>query len=440
MRQTGFINLMIFLSVFVSSITFFRDPFEGYFHYIIFLLLFPVFLLKFGLPKKIIGSIFILFVVGVLEIFLGNNTWSLFLKIFLGFVLSVSFYGYVLDYFKFDTQKIFSFYIKGAIIVSYIGFFQFVFFYLSFTPGYNYSWLFNKWGLISGGFGIRVNSIFSEPAQCAIVLGPACFVAIYNLIPRNKKYLLTKFQSVLIILVTFLTTSSTGYIGLLFILLFLLYNYGKISYFFLGVPFIILVSFLLYNNVPDFKSRIDTSLGLWVDGDFRIQNINSSSFIIYNNYHIAQENFLSNPFTGTGLGSHPIAFDKYSFTNRSDIIDLQFNKADGNSLLIRLISETGILGVVFIFVFMRRFYVRRDPFNVDATFWIISNSVLIIIILYLLRQGNYFLNAFPLFMWIYYYARKNHVQRIQTLNDERLANEDEELSLERGIIGTEAEV
>ena len=420
MRQTGFINLMIFLSVFVSSITFFRDPFEGYSHYIIFLLLFPVFLLKFGLPKKIIGSIFILFVVGVLEIFLGNNTWPLFLKIFLGFVLSVSFYGYVLDYFKFDTQKIFSFYIKGAIIVSYIGLFQFVFFYLSFTPGYNYSWLFNKWGLISGGFGIRVNSIFSEPAQCAIVLGPACFVAIYNLIPRNKKYLLTKFQSVLIILVTFLTTSSTGYFGLLFILLFLLYNYGKISYFFLGVPFIILVSFLLYNNVPDFKSRIDTSLGLWVDGDFRIQNINSSSFIIYNNYHIAQENFLSNPFTGTGLGSHPIAFDKYSLTNRSDIIDLQFNKADGNSLLIRLISETGILGVVFIFVFMRRFYVRRDPFNVDATFWIISNSVLIIFILYLLRQGNYFLNAFPLFMWIYYYARKNHLEQIKRAEVEAL--------------------
>ena len=420
MRETRLFNILIFLSVFVSSITFFRDPFEGYFHYIIFLLLFPVFLLKFGLPKKIIGLIFILFVVGVLEIFLGNNTWPLFLKIFLGFVLSVSFYGYVLDYFKFDTQKIFSFYIKGAIIVSYIGLFQFVFFYLSFTPGYNFSWLFNKWGLISGGFGIRVNSIFSEPAQCAIVLGPACFVAIYNLIPRNKKYLLTKFQSVLIILVTFLTTSSTGYIGLLFILLFLLYNYGKISYFFIGVPFIILLSFLFYNNVPDFKSRIDTSLGLWVDGDFRIENINSSSFIIYNNYHIAQENFLTNPFTGTGLGSHPIAFDKYSLTNRSDIIDLQFNKADGNSLLIRLISETGILGVVFIFVFMRRFYVRRDPFNVDATFWIISNSVLIIIILYLLRQGNYFLNAFPLFMWIYYYARKNHLDQIKRAEEEAL--------------------
>ena len=420
MRETRLFNILIFLSVFVSSITFFRDPFEGYFHYIIFLLLFPFFLLKFGLPKKIIGSIFILFVVGVLEIFLGNNTWPLFLKIFLGFVLSVSFYGYVLDYFKFDTQKIFSFYIKGAIIVSYIGLFQFVFYYLRFTPGYNFSWLFNKWGLVSGGFGIRVNSIFSEPAQCAIVLGPACFVAIYNLIPRNKKYLLTKYQSVLIIFVTFLTTSSTGYIGLLFILLFLLFNYGKISYFFLGVPVIILASVLLYNNVPDFKSRVDTSIALWIEGDFGIENTNTSSFVLYNNFHIAQQNFLSNPFTGTGLGSHRVAYDKYSLTN--DQVDLVFNnnKADGNSLLIRLISETGILGVVFIFVFMRRFYVRRDPFNVDATFWIISNSVLIIIILFLLRQGNYFLNAFPLFMWIYYYARKNHLEQIKRAEEEPL--------------------
>ena len=202
--------------------------------------------------------------------------------------------------------------------------------------------------------------------------------------------------------------------------MFLLFNYGKISYFFLGVPVIILASVLLYNNVPDFKSRVDTSIALWIEGDFGIENTNTSSFVLYNNYHIAQENFLTNPFTGTGLGSHPIAFDKYSLTNRSDIIDLQFNKADGNSLLIRLISETGILGVVFIFVFMRRFYVRRDPFNVDATFWIISNSVLIIIILYLLRQGNYFLNAFPLFMWIYYYARKNHLEQIKRAEVEAL--------------------
>lgn len=424
MRETRLFNILIFLSVFVSSITFFKDPFEGYFHYIIFILLFPVFLLKFGLPKKIISLIFILLVVGVLQIFLDNNTWPFFLKIFLGFVLSVSFYGYVLDYFKFDTQKIFSFYIKGAIVVSYIGLFQFFFYYIKFTPGYNFSWLFNKWGFSPGGFGIRVNSIFSEPAQCAIVLGPACFVAIYNLIPRNKKYLLTKFQSVLIIFVTLLTTSSTGYIGLLFILFLLLFNYGKISYFFLGVPVIILISFIFYSNVLDFRSRVDTSFALWIEGNFGIENTNTSSFVLYNNFHIAQQNFLSNPFTGTGLGSHRVAYDKYSLTNDQIALNFNNNKADGNSLLIRLISETGILGVLFIFVFMRRFFVRRDPFNVDATFWIISNSILIIIILYLLRQGNYFLNAFPLFMWIYYYARKNYLEQINRNKVEALRLEE----------------
>jgi hypothetical protein len=33
----------------------------------------------------------------------------------------------------------------------------------------------------------------------------------------------------------------------------------------------------------------------------------------------------------------------------------------------------------------------------------VGSAVLVIIILYLLRQGNYFINGFPIFMWIYYY-------------------------------------
>lgn len=426
MRQTSSTTVMIFLSVFISSITFFKEPFEGYFHYIIFLLLLPVFMMKFGMPKKILGLLVLPLVAGILEIFMGNNSWDLFLKIFVGVLLSASFYSYVMDYFEFDTQKIFGYYLKGALIVSYIGLFQFVCYHLHFKPGYDFSWIFNKWGVVQSGFGIRINSVFSEASQCAIVLSPACFVAVYNLLPRNEKYVFSKFQSGIILLTMFLTTSSTGYMGLFLILFFLLLNYGKISYFFVGVPIILLASFVLYNNVPDFKTRVDTSVGLWVDGDYKLDNINSSSFILYNNFHIASENFLSNPFTGTGLGSHPIAFDKYSITNRADIIDLQFNKADGNSLLIRLISETGLMGVLFIFIFLRRFFVRRNAMDEGATYWIISNSILIIVFLYLLRQGNYFLNGFPLFLWIYYYARKNHIERIEVLNAEAASEETDE--------------
>ncbi|MCX6312802.1 MAG: hypothetical protein NT084_14360 [Bacteroidetes bacterium] len=423
MRQTRLINVLIFLSVFISSITFFNTPFEGYVHYIIFILLLPPFMINFGAPKKVMGLLVFPLIAGILEIFMGNNTWDLFLKIFIGVLLSASFYGYVMEYFDFDTQKIFGYYLKGALIVSYIGLFQFFSYQIHFRFGYDYSWILNKWGVVQSGFGIRINSIFSESSQCAIVLSPACFVAIYNLLPRNKKYVFSKFQSCIVLLTTFLTISSTGYMGLFLMLFFLLLNYGKISYFLFGFPVIILASFILYNNIPEFKSRIDSSLGLWIEEDFKLENVNSSSFILYNNYHTAQENFLSNPFTGTGLGSHKVAFDKYSLTNRADIIDLQFNKSDGNSLFIRLMSETGLMGLIFIFVFIRRFYVRRNEFDEEGTHWIISNAILIIILLYLLRQGNYFLNGFPLFLWLYYYNRKKHVDRIQALNEEPLAEE-----------------
>jgi hypothetical protein len=420
MKETKFVNILIFLSVFISSITFFKEPFEGYFHYIIFLVLFPPFMLKFRFPKKVPMLLVILLVVGMIEIFMGNNTWDLFLKIFLGVLLSVSFYGYVMEFYKFDTQKIFSYYLKGALIVSYIGLFQLACYHLHIKPGYDYSWILNKWSAVPGGFGLRVNSIFSEASQCAIVLSPACFTAVYNLLPRNKKYVLSKFQSLVILLTMFLTTSSTGYIGLFFILFFLLLNYGKISYFLAGFPIIIISSVVIYNNIPEFRLRVDSSLGLWVDNDFRIENVNSSSFVLYNNFHIAVENFKTNPFTGTGLGSHRVAFDKYSLTNQEDIIDFQFNKADGNSLFIRLLSETGLMGIIFFFVFLRRFYVRRNAFDEEGTYWIISNAVLIIVLLYMLRQGNYFLNAFPLFIWLYYYAKKNHIDRIIRLNEERV--------------------
>ena len=72
-------------------------------------------------------------------------------------------------------------------------------------------------------------------------------------------------------------------------------------------------------------------------------------------------------------------------------------------MFLRLLSETGLLGILFIFIFIFKFYVIRSRTNIDSQHWIIGNAVLVIIILYLLRQGNYFINGFPIFMWIYYY-------------------------------------
>lgn len=424
MKQTRSVDILIFLSVFVSSITFFREPFEGYFHYLIFLILLPRFIGTYGAPTQTLTYLLFPLVVGILEIMIGNNTWGLFLKIFIGVFLSFSFYYYVMEYYEFDVDKMFRLYLKGVVIVCYIGLFQFVSYLAHFSPGYNYSWIFNKWSIVQSSLGIRVNSIFSEAAQCAIVISPACFVAIHNLIPRTNPYVLTKFQSAMIVLTLLLTSSSTGYIGLFIIVFLFILNYGQVVYFFVGVVVAIFGANLLYANSPEFKTRIDTSIGLWITGDFSVENVNSSSFVLYNNYHIAMENVTNSFLVGTGLGSHPVAFDKYSLTNQENFLEITFNKADGNSMMVRIISELGIVGVIFIIVFIRRNFVRRQADDNESVEWIISNSILVLICLYLLRQGNYFVNGFPFFMWLYYFVRKSKEKRL--LDEEYGADEEEE--------------
>src|ERR1041385_3548496 len=121
MIETRNVNVLIFLSIFVSSITFFKEPFEGYFHYLIFLILFPRFISVFGFPRQVAGILAVPFFVGLLEIFIGINTAALFFKIFLGLLLSASFYYYVAQYYKMDTEKMFRYYLKGSVIVCYIG-------------------------------------------------------------------------------------------------------------------------------------------------------------------------------------------------------------------------------------------------------------------------------------------------------------------------------
>ena len=69
------------------------------------------------------------------------------------------------------------------------------------------------------------------------------------------------------------------------------------------VIFAILISiagyFIAYNNVSDFSNRVDSARGLWLEKDFNIDNTNNSSFVLYNNLHIAKKNLMKYPLFGT---------------------------------------------------------------------------------------------------------------------------------------------
>ena len=410
MNKDKFVDFLIFASIFISTITFFTNPFEGYLHYFIFLALLPFFINRYGLPKVPFQIILLPFFVGIFQVVMGNNEWFLFLKIFLGVLLSTIFYYYVIQHYEMNIEKMFSLYLKWAYWSAIIGVVQYLSFKVHFVPGYDYSWLhFNKWSVVSSGETlIRINSIYMEPSQLGIMLGPAAFVAVLNII-RKQNHWYKNYQNYIILIAIYLSKSSTGYVGLFFVIFIIGLNLGYISYLGLLMLVGVLVGIGLYNSVDEFKSRIDAAVGLWVDQDFDIKNVNTSSFVQYNNAHIAYNNFKEHPFFGTGIGSHSVAFEKYSYT-RSVIKIKGFdnNSADANSLLLRLISETGLMGVIFILIVITQCFVGND--GIDNKYWIMSGAILVLILLYLFRQGNYFVNGFPFFVWLYYYNKKAYVE------------------------------
>ena len=314
---------------------------------------------------------------------------------------------------EFNVEKLFQLYLKGCYIISIIGAVQFVSFHIHFKYGYDYSWILNKWGVIPGGnFGIRINSIFGEPTYFAACISAGAFVSIYNLIVK-KPYYLTKIQSLLILIIYSLSFSGVAFIGIFIAIIVLLINFGLIRYLLLFIPLLFGAFYYLYNNVTDFKERYDSTIDIFSTGKFQIGKTHGSSIILYDNYQVAMKNFSNNFLLGSGLGSHPVAFSKYSITKDIGVYGISQNSLDASSMLFRLLSETGLFGtVLMLVVFFRCFIGKSSRDDLPEHYWIISGAICVMIAVNLLRQGHYFLNGFPFFVWMYYYNYINYKKYI----------------------------
>ncbi|WP_306640441.1 hypothetical protein [Sanyastnella coralliicola] len=407
--MTGkFARFCILLTIFLSSYILFRSPFEGYITYLVMVMFFPIYVVRYGIPRLPVLLFTPILISGLIYIQVGDNETGLFIKIFIGFFSSVLFYRYVLQAFEYDVDTLFEMYLKGSVVVSMIGLFQMLSFFVGFGPGFDYSWILNKWGTSPGGLGIRLNSIFSEPAYFAGVVGPAFFVSIYNLFFR-KNFFIKNWQCIVIITAYMLTFSTLGIISIFVSAFLLLLNFGFVKYAVIVVPLGFFGYQYAYNNIEDFRERVDGTTKVFSSDEMPdINEVHGSSFVLYNNYVIATENFSRNTLFGTGLGSHPVAFDRYSLTNAPGMIQINFNKADANSMLLRLLSETGLYGVsVMIWLVLSNLVPKNRSQN--ETNWLMSNAILVVILVYLMRQGHYFINGFPFFLWMYYYIRKKNV-------------------------------
>lgn len=398
------------ISIFVSSIVLFNKPFEFYIHYVFYITMIPLFIMKYGVQRYVVYIMGITLVLGLFDISMGYCQSFSFIKTWGGLLLSILFYSSVLKYYKYDLEYLFQKIMQWSFWMAVIGVFQFLAYFTHIQALYEYKWILNKGGAVLDGgiLGPKLVGIFSEPSTVAVVMAPAAYLAFYNLI-HAKRYVFSKPQALVVLFFYFACTSSTAYIGVMIILI-LVTDTIRLRYIAFGAVLLFGAFTVMYNNVEEFRSRVDSSIGLWVHEEYTMENTNTSSFVLYNSFNVAMGNLGEHPLFGTGLGSFENAYEEHTLTRTVISYDFEFNKTDGNSSLLRLLVEVGVIGVSLLVLLLKKAFIGRKAKAEHRAFRIISQSILIMILLYLLRQGNYLINALPLFVMMYYFNWKEYIK------------------------------
>ena len=287
----------------------------------------------------------------------------------------------------------------------------------------------------------RVYSIMAEPYYLAVILIPA-FYYYLSLIIGNREYRDRRvlFKFLVILLCFILTFSTAGFMAIAIMAVLVLYNKGFFSFkkgkiiFLPIIIFVLGIGFLAAkDSVNVFKEKIEDTYKAFTERNFDyefVSNLNSSTFALYTNYAIAEFSFVRNPISGSGFGSHVINYD-LMFTEYFDEIFLEtygsFNKQDANSLFLRLMSEMGLIGLGFMFFYLFKFFLKRKwLLNKElAPIVLINQGVFIMMVLRIIRTGNYIGNGFFFFFFLYWLTWKicknySKYGKLLTLNGKEL--------------------
>ena len=341
------------------------------------------------------------------NIFLAKDTLFLLSKQLMGIFLNALFFYLIVKINKYDVKKLFKIYLNFAVLAGVIGLFQELSYLLGFRTGYDFSYILASRVHISQTGLLKVSSIMSEPAAFCYVMIPAFFTAITSF-KKNEFKFLNKCTSSIIILSVIFSFSLSGYAGISFSFILLFFNYAKMKHFLIGTVVLSILMFFAYDNVMDLKMRINDSVGALI-GKTKLEETNKSTFTLYCNTLIAWESIKDSPLFGSGLGSHAISYERYL----NEVVDVKNvnpkflfqNSRDTSSLLIRIMSETGLVGLLSVFYFIFRFWTLKK--NDSSNYlWVVNNAILTMFFVRAIRGGHYFVGGTFFFMWMYYFSGK----------------------------------
>lgn len=400
------------------------SAFDFYYYYLIFLSFLTYFLFNQkkmpSLPGWFLKSIIVLFTASFIAGSVAEKISFSMLKQMIGIVFSSIAYYNVIRYSKFDLRKLFDIYLKISFWVAAIGVAE----EALRIAGFNH--LFDNTKRVSLGI-YRVYSIMGEPYFLAVALIPALYFYLGKMIGSKGFRDRSQYIRFGVIFACYIFTfSSAGFIGLALMLVLLAYSLGYFNPTSGRFLLLVILSALAATLVNPEKFSL-TEITVRIEDSFKaftspkaldkkdIAELNSSTFALYSNYLIAQKSFFANPLLGSGLGTHEATYNEYFealFGKKFLKMYGMFNAKDGNSLFIRMMSETGIFGIVLILVFVFRFFLsRKDISGEDAIYHLtINHGIFVVIVVRLLRTGNYISQGFFFFFFLYYlsyiYIRK----------------------------------
>jgi hypothetical protein len=386
-------------------------PFDLYYYYFILLIFMGAMLAKgyyITLPpawySKTLGILFLISL--VVCWYYGLLGFEYFKQVF-GITFTSIAYFNVIKVYQFNVRKIFHYYLLFAFLVALHG----VIANLLHMVGIHITLVYPI-----SGFRFRESGIMGEPFYLAMALTPAI---VYYICYFKRTWTENKYRFVIILLCYIVTYSSTALFGIGLAMFFSLYLndfFSVRSNRFIFIPLlaapVVIFVVILINNVSLINERYNDTTSLFLSNEIDVREAgksNSSTFALYSNYVIAKESFLNNPLFGSGLGSHPLIYEKtflkYFPANYLKGYGAQ-NQQDANSRFLRLMSETGLTGLVLFLIAVIGFMAPKSGVVDVGTKELaaINYGILVYLILGLIRNGNYINVGFFLFFFLYYYS------------------------------------
>lgn len=352
----------------------------------------------------------------IFKIFRGfNRKHFLYLSLFMGIEIFIM---TLLDY---DMRKFFE--QVGLIVTTAIGYRAYFIYVLKrdislFVKCYlNMSVVMVGYALVAYALNITISGRLEgwggEPGDIALLILPALVYYFYH-----KEF---SIRCALTVLAFVLASSTASFAALFIILALFLFVYNRKNFFKLIVVALVVfvVSSAVSSYLSDNKSdNNDAALKFKETWEmlqnnrfsfYDLETLNASTYAFLTNLCVAEQ--APSRLFGTGLGTHPINYEKI-YPSRSTTYRLYgLNANDAYSLSIRVFSELGILGLFLLFVFMYKNFNSLSLFSFMSMSYLINACI---------TGGHYTANGGMLFFVFFYFAGK-YVQQDAFLGEKKVS-------------------